>query len=527
MNTNYMRILNLVFSILLLFSAVFVSGAVPSQASVSTASVVYVDDDSCPQSGSGTEQDPYCSLQTAVDNAPADGEIHVAEGTYSGIHTVTATNSYTYTQVVFIDKSLTLVGGYDASDWSESPDPLQQKTIVDAERSGRGITAFGTGTESVTIDGFTITGGDYTGLGSPDGEYTPVCRRTGHDCGGGLFAYYVELDLLNSYIVDNIASTSDSGRSSDGGGVYFYDTRYGTSIENTTIISNTVSGPHGEGGGMSFVEGSDLTISDSVFKDNTASDHGGGLLIDDPDILATITSTNFYHNKATNQGGAVRATVSSGEPGLKMERIRMVGNQGGSEGTSLYLRRVGSEGDVKVELENILIAESSSLSDNASASVLEITQWGPFEVDLYHLTAAGNQAQTFLHSRTDNDPVDVLEIELKNTLLQSFTNGYVGYEVADGELTIQHTNTLFDSVTNQEVTELGSPTFISSGTMTGTARLNGSYHLTYGSVAIGAGVAAGVTDDIDGDQRSVDHPDIGADEYYPRVYTPFIIRSAQ
>jgi hypothetical protein len=53
------------------------------------------------------------------------------------VHTVTATNSYTYTQVVFIDKTLTLRGGFDAGNWAAPPEPFYQKSVIDAERSGR------------------------------------------------------------------------------------------------------------------------------------------------------------------------------------------------------------------------------------------------------------------------------------------------------------------------------------------------------------------------------------------------------
>lgn len=528
MNKNTTRTLYLITALFLLFCTVFVVGTTPSHADGDNGVVTYVDDDSCPGTGSGTPLDPYCKIQTAVDNAAAESEIRVAEGVYTGVQTITATNSYTYTQVVFIDKSLTLRGGFDASNWAAPPDPLQKSSVIDAERSGRGISAVGSGSESVTIDGFTITGGDYTGLGNPQGVYNqPVCRRTGFDCGGGLFAYYLELDLLNSYIVDNFGSTPDSDRNSDGGGVYFYDTRHGSSIENTSIISNTVSGQHGEGGGITIVAGFDITITNSVFSNNTASDQGGGLVINDPILTATISSTNFYHNQAENYGGAIKASISAGDTALRMDRVRMVDNQANIDGTSMYLRRVGSEGIVKAEFTNILFAGSHSRSDNAAANVLKIIQWGPLEVTLNHITAAGNQAETFLEAETDNDLIDELKIYLNNTLLQSFTNGYVAREVPDGELTIQHTNTLFDNVTNQEVTAQGSPTFISIDLLTGSAKLDSSYHLISGSDAIEAGVDVGVEYDIDGDARDPVNPDIGADEYLPRIYTPMIFKVSQ
>ena len=44
------------------------------------AATTHVDDDNCPGPGSGTVGDPYCSIQTAIDNAVDTDEIVVAAG---------------------------------------------------------------------------------------------------------------------------------------------------------------------------------------------------------------------------------------------------------------------------------------------------------------------------------------------------------------------------------------------------------------------------------------------------------------
>ena len=51
--------------------------------STAQADTIYVDDDNCPGPGSGSEADPYCSIQTAIDAAVDTDEIVVAPGTYS------------------------------------------------------------------------------------------------------------------------------------------------------------------------------------------------------------------------------------------------------------------------------------------------------------------------------------------------------------------------------------------------------------------------------------------------------------
>ena len=52
--------------------------------STAQAATIHVDADNCPGPGSGAEGDPYCSIQTAIDDAADTDEIIVADGTYSG-----------------------------------------------------------------------------------------------------------------------------------------------------------------------------------------------------------------------------------------------------------------------------------------------------------------------------------------------------------------------------------------------------------------------------------------------------------
>ena len=47
------------------------------------AATIHVDVN-CPGSGDGSIGDPYCSIQTAIDNALDTDEIVVADGTYTG-----------------------------------------------------------------------------------------------------------------------------------------------------------------------------------------------------------------------------------------------------------------------------------------------------------------------------------------------------------------------------------------------------------------------------------------------------------
>lgn len=100
-------------------------------------------------------------------------------------------------------------------------------------------------------------------------------------------------------------------------------------------------------------------------------------------------------------------------------------------------------------------------------------------------------------------------------------------EIGNGNLAVEHTNTLYQYVTNLHLAVTGSPTFTAAGAFTGDPKLNSSYHLTSDSPASNAGVNAGVFTDLDGELRLFgDGFDIGADEMISHsVYLPAVLRS--
>jgi hypothetical protein len=106
----------------------------------------------------------YATLQSAIDAAQPGDEIRVAQGVY------TATTAFEYdlggwtqtiTQAMFIDKSLTVRGGYTITDWT-SAHPISYPTVIDPQGRGRGgvIGAPDVGTLiTVTLQGLAITNG--------------------------------------------------------------------------------------------------------------------------------------------------------------------------------------------------------------------------------------------------------------------------------------------------------------------------------------------------------------------------------
>ncbi len=105
--------------------------------STAQADTIFVDAN-CP-GGDGSELDPYCSIQTAIDNAVDTDEIVVAPGTY-------------FETITFLGKAITLRS-------SNGPDV----TTIDAQQTGRVVTCTsGEGPDTI-LEGFTITGGMFSG----------------------------------------------------------------------------------------------------------------------------------------------------------------------------------------------------------------------------------------------------------------------------------------------------------------------------------------------------------------------------
>jgi hypothetical protein len=497
----------------------------PAQAD---GAVSYVDDDTCPDPGSGAEGDPFCRIQDAVDAASDGDEIRVASGTYTGTQMVLdGRTGYTFTQVVFITRSLTLRGGYDAADWSAEPDPVANPTIIDAQGYGRGISLVGAYRDEpdVTLEGLTITGGDYTGLGNPLGGGWQVCHEDeGIDCGGGLYATWSHFALRNCIVRDNTAGANDY---SHGGGIYIFTLLSdgpGVRIENTAVINNSAPAYGGQGGGM-FADDihHPITITHSTFQENDAQDRGGGVKLYNNSDRLFIQDTDFLSNTAFSGSGAHIPTGVDGGA-VWIERTRFHNNQTADSGTTLYLETAGSY-HPKVWLTNLVFSGNS----NPYGSIIWANNNGytSLEVNAAHVTAADNQTPTFLDARGSGLIAGRgTTVTLTNTLLVSFTNGFSGLQWDQGDLLIQHSHTLTHEVASLHHIANGSPTFTAVHGVSGDPVLDETYHLQGGSAAIDAGVDAGVDHDIDGDPRPLGSGfDIGADEFvYYKIYLPLVLR---
>ncbi|HHN93882.1 MAG TPA: hypothetical protein ENK17_03865, partial [Anaerolineae bacterium] len=150
---------------------------------------------------SGAPSPCYTTIQEAVDAASSGDEIHIAQGTYTGVRQRAG-----ITQVVYITKDLTLLGGWNG-DFTVR-DPSAYPTTVDAQGLGRGIVI--SGPVTATLDGLKITGGNAAGL---KGGYAFSL----YDSGSGLYIFTATVALSDCLISGNVVSPYTY---SIGGGIY-------------------------------------------------------------------------------------------------------------------------------------------------------------------------------------------------------------------------------------------------------------------------------------------------------------------
>jgi hypothetical protein len=430
----------------------------------------------------------YATVQEAVDVAAPGIEIWVAAGTYTGVHDrprIDVSTTGSVTQVVYITKTVTIRGGYNAS--FTIHDPAVLVTTLDAQNLGRVI--YISGDISPTIEGLNITGGNATGQGGY--EYP----ATLYDSGGGVYIFTASATLMENQIFENSSPYV-------GGGVFL---GYSASLlQNNSIHNNHVTS--GGGGGGIYLYNADATLSGNKIMSNTSIGNGGGLYLFGSD--ASLTGNAISGNSTTFYGGGVE--IASCSPTLTANFI-------GSNTANL---RGGGL---------VLWYSNSSLTNNAivdNQAFLGSGLWiGGSTTQLLHNTIARNNGggSDGIGVFVTNDGGGVNStITLTNTILVDQT---IGVDVTAGNTATLDGILWFDNATNSD----GAGTVIVTNPFAGDPAFDSdSYHLTAASAAIDRGVSAGVTTDIDGQPRSA-IPDLGADEYWAPgalkyIFLPLISR---
>ena len=129
-----------------------------------------------------------------------------------------------------------------------------------------------------------------------------------------------------------------NNKAAQGGAIYF--DRAWLRVENSSFIQNTAAS--GGGAIFNFTAG-DITVSNSLFQGNRSTGDndesegygdGGAIDIGLATSAGSITNSIFKNNSAKRLGGAVTYFGTSG--GLTVRNVTFSGNRAGEEGGALY-----------------------------------------------------------------------------------------------------------------------------------------------------------------------------------------------
>lgn len=237
-------------------------------------------------SSCGSASAPCQSIQYAANRAVIGDTILVAAGTYYYRSSADTCSFLTTRAVVcFVDKHLTILGGYTTSNWS-APNPTANPTVIDGAASRRGVAIIAyNSTASMRMEGITIQNGVAQGTSSGDDFYTFAF-------GGGIWAQNSSVTLRNMVFRNNRAiggnTTAQYGGAGSGGALAIQSAKNGalSTLENVTFEYNQALGGSGSrrggvaiGGGV-FVFNSKFTGTNLKFTSNTAqagSSSGSGI----------------------------------------------------------------------------------------------------------------------------------------------------------------------------------------------------------------------------------------------------------
>jgi hypothetical protein len=255
----------------------------------------------------------YHTVQAAVDASTHPTDVVKIAGACAG--------------TVYVDKPLTLRGGYTWNNWMTAD--FDHPAILDAQGASSVLTIIGT---EVAIEGIRLTNGSAT-------------------YGGGLRAKQSAITITHSEIVSNVATY--------GGGIF--------ADESTLVATNNLFAENRAymGGALYLLASPTSTLRANTIIDNEATFQAGGIMFDSTGS-PTLVNNIIADNQAHRAGGGL--TIQQSSPHLLHTTLAQ--NQGDS---GVFV----TAGAAPTFANTILVGHTTGLSVTANSEVaLAATLWG-------------------------------------------------------------------------------------------------------------------------------------------------------
>ncbi|MCA9925620.1 MAG: hypothetical protein KC421_24785, partial [Anaerolineales bacterium] len=197
---------------------------------------------------------PCATIQYAHDQSVDNDTILISTGTYTDTITRTIGASVA-AQVVYVEKSLTIRGGYNVADSFTAYEPITNAVTLSGEDVRRVF---------FITDGVTVT--------------------------------------LSSLFVENGASALQGVAPTAGGAIY-------NNGANLTITGTWFTANNAQFGGVLYHQSGNLNVGSAVFANNSGSGQGGAVYLDSGST--DLINNTFVENTAAGDGGAVYAVAGS------------------------------------------------------------------------------------------------------------------------------------------------------------------------------------------------------------------------
>ena len=225
--------------------------------------------------------------------------------------------------------------------------------------SGAGIYAYTIAGNPLQIDilNSKINNNTATSYGGGIFAYNGVkVRADGADISGNTAANAGGLFLWNNSSADlNNSEVSGNKATGNGGGVYVYDATCSLTASNGTVFREN----SGYRGGGIFSSGGTVTVEDSTFEKNTATDDGGAIAATQNSSL-TVRNSKVLENKAADTAGGILAEKST----LEVTDSIIDGNRA-SVGGGLYIADIDAPGETKEDKPEHTITRTEITNNTA------------------------------------------------------------------------------------------------------------------------------------------------------------------
>jgi hypothetical protein len=300
----------------------------------------------------------------------------------------------------------------------------------------------------------------------------------------------VDISAGATVLLDGFTITRGYGDYS-GGGIRSLSSH--PTIQNCTVQDNQADG---DGGGF-FLNGGSAQILNNQIVGNSSNWAGGLRIINN--AQATVRGNTISGNSASVSAGGIDIDCCGGST-VHVEENWITSNSGGAYGGGVAVNYTNAV------LVNNIIAENTA--SQGAGVYSEGSESNPANIEMINNTLKGlasSDHAAWLEAHTT--------VLLTNNILSGFTNGI---SVSNpGNVTVAVDHNLFWN-TNDPI--------LGTNAIQANPLMEAQYHLTVDSPAINTGAVVPVSNDIDGDQRPNGAFDIGADEFFYKMYLALIAR---